>query len=78
MKIDIMGSMVLTLLLIFISNYFSLGFLSVIFLALCIFLVLAYKNVIRMYFYNFINRFRKRVEVKKAKSSYDDLRVNDR
>jgi len=76
MKYDIIGSIVLTLLLMLVCNMFNLGLFESILLALSVFLVLQYRGLMKGYWYNFIGRFSRKKPKIGCKSSYDHMSLD--
>jgi hypothetical protein len=77
MKYDIIGSIVLTLLLMLVCNIFCLGIFESILLALLVFLILQYRWLIRGYWHNFIDRFSRKKVKKEVKSSYEHMSIDE-
>lgn len=77
MKYDIIGSIILTLLLMLVCNIFCLGIFESILLALLVFLILQYRWLIKGYWYNFIGRFSRKDIKKEVKSSYERMNINE-
>ena len=77
MKIDIIGSIILTLILLLFSHLLHLDTYECIILMLVTFLVINYFGLLSGFWYNITSRLKRKTEVKKARSSYEDLRIDE-
>jgi hypothetical protein len=70
MKFDIIGSIILTLILMLIVHIFNLGFFGCIFLMIGAFIILGYRNVLLWHLSNITGKFKK--DQKKEVKSFDE------
>ena len=77
MKIDIIGSIIITIVLMFVAHIFDLGFFGCILLMLGSLLVLRYWGRVKGYWYRFTSKFEKRSVSKKVRSSYERMSIDD-
>lgn len=77
MRIDIIGSIIMTLVLMLICSFFHIGMFGSIILMIVFFCALNYRGVIMGYMYNIGKIFERRKVVRKAKSSYEQLKIDE-
>jgi hypothetical protein len=75
MRINIIGSILLTLFLMLIAHLFNLGIFGCIILMIVSFGIMNYWGVIRVIFSNI--RFRRKETKKKIKSSYEFMNLEE-
>ena len=77
MRVDIVGSIIITLVLMFICYIFNLGLFGSILLMIGAFCVLNYRTLLLGKWYSFVSRFERKQPVKKAKSPYEHMDMNE-
>jgi hypothetical protein len=77
MKIDIIGSLIITLILMLITYIFHLDFFGCIFLMIVAFMILNYRNRLLGHWYNFINKFKRKSKRKNVKSAYEFIDLEE-
>jgi len=77
LRTDIIGSIILTLALWLVCSFFHIGLFGSIILMLLFFLALNYRGLVMGYLYNVLRIFERRKEVRKAKSSYEQMHINE-
>jgi hypothetical protein len=77
MRLDIVGSIIITLILMLVCNIFRLGLFGSIFLLLGAFLVFNYRRRFRGYLYNAKSMFMRKPKKVELKSSFDGMKLED-
>ena len=77
MMIDVIGSIIITLILMFICYIFNIGFFGAILLMMVIFSLMNYRSKLTMIWYRFTSRFEKKVKKPEVKSSYDFMDMDE-
>lgn len=75
MRIDIIGSLIITLFLMLICNLFHLGFFSSILLMIFFLVIFNYRGKICLKWWKMTSRFAKKEIKKEVKSSYDRMEI---
>ena len=78
MRVDLVGSLIITLFLMLIANIFNLSIFGCILLMIFSFFIFSYRYLLLGYWRRSIGRisFRKKVIPRARKSSYEDLEVD--